>query len=141
MSIKEFKLELEALTKKIKQSGYKAMKEDFKIFFDQNPEITAIAWTQYAPAFNDGDACTFSVHEFNFTTAPKERLKDAFGEFSGYGEENPADGFREGYGHKAINLLSKDVLSAHIFKTLFGDDCKVMVTKDLEIISDYVDHD
>ncbi|WP_074344742.1 hypothetical protein [Mycobacteroides abscessus] len=27
------------------------------------PEVVSVRWTQYTPYFNDGDACTFSVHE------------------------------------------------------------------------------
>lgn len=37
-----------------------------KILFESCPEIKQVHWTQYTPYFNDGEACEFSVNEFNF---------------------------------------------------------------------------
>lgn len=46
-----------------------AFKEYVKEFFDANPEIKVIKWTQYTPYFNDGDECVFSVHDVVFSNA------------------------------------------------------------------------
>ena len=32
----------------------------FKEIFDAHPNVAAVRWTQYAPHFNDGEACVFS---------------------------------------------------------------------------------
>jgi hypothetical protein len=41
-----------------------AFNDVFKTFFEQYPEITAVAWNQYTPYFNDGEPCVFSVGDF-----------------------------------------------------------------------------
>lgn len=38
-------------------------------FITKYPEIRAFAWTQYAPYFNDGEPCVFSVHDLMFLPA------------------------------------------------------------------------
>lgn len=40
-----------------------AFQETVEEAFAANPLIGWVAWTQYAPWFNDGDTCTFYVHE------------------------------------------------------------------------------
>ena len=56
-----------------------------KEFFDENPGITAIHWTQYTPYFNDGDVCEFRVNEIHFTNCPIDSLDDinSWGEYEG----------------------------------------------------------
>lgn len=48
----------------MRAEGEAALKEAFSEFFEMHPGVRAIVWTQYTPHFNDGDACTFSVNEF-----------------------------------------------------------------------------
>jgi hypothetical protein len=31
--------------------------------FEKHPELHIISWKQYVPSFNDGDPCTFSMHD------------------------------------------------------------------------------
>lgn len=31
--------------------------------FEKNPGLLTVKWDQYTPSFNDGDPCTFSIHE------------------------------------------------------------------------------
>lgn len=61
--------ELEELKKqymeKVRTAGQDALKTEFKKFFDENPQVRVVAWLQYTPHFNDGDACEFSVRELN----------------------------------------------------------------------------
>ena len=64
-------------------------KETFKEFFEKNPVIKAITWTQYTPYFNDGDECLFTVHDPYFTNAEGEDLNDisSWGEYEGERED------------------------------------------------------
>ena len=55
---------LTELRKTIRKEGEGALEEAFSEFFTKHPAATAIVWTQYTPHFNDGDACTFNIHEF-----------------------------------------------------------------------------
>lgn len=64
------------LQKKFQESAQTLFKETTKEFFDKNPGITGVVWTQYTPYFNDGDTCEFSVHEATFTNAPVDELEN-----------------------------------------------------------------
>jgi hypothetical protein len=37
-------------------------------FFTKHPEVKTISWTQYVPAFNDGDPCEFTMGEVTFAS-------------------------------------------------------------------------
>jgi hypothetical protein len=37
----------------------------FEDFFSKQPDVYAIAWTQYTPHWMDGDECEFSVNDIN----------------------------------------------------------------------------
>ncbi len=52
------KAELDAI---MKEHGKSAISAELSGFFAKYPDLT-IRWTQYTPYFNDGDACTFSIH-------------------------------------------------------------------------------
>ena len=46
--------------------GLEPVSKFFTEFFDNNPTIYGMAWTQYTPFFNDGDACIFHVHDIYY---------------------------------------------------------------------------
>ena len=46
--------------------GQTVFKDTVSKWFAKHPEFKMVFWTQYTPYFNDGDSCTFSVHEANF---------------------------------------------------------------------------
>lgn len=50
--------------KLLKQYGTEEkMAKVFKELFVKHPDVKGVAWSQWAPYFNDGEACTFSVHD------------------------------------------------------------------------------
>jgi hypothetical protein len=59
--------ECNALINDMKNNLNKLIKEELsnvmKDFFQENPEVQCICWTQYTPHFNDGEPCEFGVHE------------------------------------------------------------------------------
>jgi len=60
---------------KIKESIKTSLKEEFPKLIDEN--ILEVKWVQYAPYFNDGDACEFSIHhfEYKFSKELLEKMK------------------------------------------------------------------
>jgi hypothetical protein len=48
---------------RLKEQGKLAFQEHLKEFFEKNPEVESLRWTQYTPYFNDGDECHFRVNE------------------------------------------------------------------------------
>jgi hypothetical protein len=72
------------LKRKFQEQAQGLFKEITKEFFEKNPGITGVVWTQYTPYFNDGDTCEFSVGEPTFTNAPADELCDIrWGEYEG----------------------------------------------------------
>lgn len=49
---------------RLKSEGQAALHEAFAELFDANQQLKAVTWLQYTDYFNDGDPCTFSVHDF-----------------------------------------------------------------------------
>lgn len=60
------------------------LKNEFKILLEKNisflfssiPELASIEVIQYAPYFNDGDACNFEVHNIHFYSKDYVEEKD-----------------------------------------------------------------
>lgn len=151
--------ELERHEKEFQAKGSSVLAEEFKEFFKEHPTVKCIWWKQYAPYFNDGEACVFSVYGTNFGSIdPRES------EFDGYEydpvDENDTTWF---YGDdvyvdddyfakvgppqetiKAMENLSRLIQSSaieSILKTLFGSDAQVFVTPEGIETTDYSDHD
>ena len=138
-------------------------KQTTKEFFDKNPGITAVIWTQYTPYFNDGDTCEFSVNEPYFTNANEDQMQDItrWGEYEGdeEGVWSEGDYILTGTGeyaskHRAgMNLQGIDAASISKFSRLlqssemeevlqetFGDHVRIVATRDGFDIDD-CDHD
>lgn len=140
------------LQKKFQATAQALFKETTKEFFDKNPNVTAIVWTQYTPYFNDGDTCEFNVNDATFTNAPDpENVR--WGEYDG-DEEKAADGSEifawEGWGDAPedlnvdmCNSFSRMICSSEmedVMKAMFGDHVKVVATREGFDVDDY-DHD
>ena len=140
------------LQKKFQTTAQALFKETTKEFFDKNPNVTAIVWTQYTPYFNDGDTCEFGVNDATFTNAPDpESIR--WGEYEG-DEETAADGSEifawESWGDapqglnvemcKAFGRMIGSSEMEDVMKAMFGDHVKVVATREGFDVDDY-DHD
>jgi hypothetical protein len=153
------------LRKEFQETAQELFKETTKEFFDINPGITAVVWTQYTPYFNDGDECIFGVNSPTFTNAPKEDLDYInYGEYDGENEsvwaadnlqyvmECDRDYWKETkekiLSGGAIDINSCQTLEKmlgsgemdDIMREMFGDHVKVILTRDGIEIEDY-DHE
>jgi Zn-finger protein len=153
------------LQRKFQEQAQEMFKEITKEFFDKNPGITGVVWTQYTPYFNDGDTCEFSVNEATFTNAPVDELEDIrWGEYEGETEgvwacdnvahaltsdrewyKETADKIRAsgGVDAESCKLLSEAIGSGEmetVMQAMFGDHVKVIATRDGFDVQDY-DHD
>jgi len=61
--LNQLKMIQEKYQEEMRVNGLTALKEALAEFFDKYPEVETVQWTQYAPYFNDGDACVFSVND------------------------------------------------------------------------------
>lgn len=141
------------LQKKFQATAQALFKETTKEFFDKNPAITAIVWTQYTPYFNDGDTCEFSVHEPNFTNAKDLDDITRWGEYEGDDENQWSEspwGFKyhnrtdiPGINIDSINKFAELVQSSEmesVMEAMFGDHVRVMATREGFDVED-IDHD
>ena len=155
--------EMAAVRAKFQVEAQELFKEVTKEFFDKNPKITAIIWTQYTPYFNDGDTCVFSVGDAYFTNANEEQMEDftSYGEYEGDEEtvfsmnDYELTGDSEwsvnerakydmtGLDKKSIKAFSKVLQSNEmedVMLEMFGDHVRVVTTRDGFDVNDY-DHD
>ena len=122
----------EALEAKIESDGQSALKETFTAFFEANPTVDAIRWRQYTPYFNDGDACTFSVRDFNY------QIDGGMCDGGDYG-----DGFVGTWSIKdkaleaAIDQFEDEVRDDDLYESIFGDHVKVTATREGFEIEEY----
>jgi hypothetical protein len=123
------------LKKAIAEKGEGFLKKIFNDVFDKYPEVKALGWTQYTPYFNDGDTCTFSVHDIY--GAPIDDVEKLSGLEYGFLEEVDDDGGQgdmtfSSYDHQGIKELEKALHSSageEVLKVIFGDHVKIIVTR------------
>jgi hypothetical protein len=136
--IKEF----DAFMDEFKVKAKVALKEEFKTFFEQNPEVHTIRWTQYAPYFNDGEPCEFSVHEPVFLSAPTDS-EDEGGERDVLWAIQRETGSWSRSKHRFTTPREDDLLAAcekitsllqglpeDLMRSTFGTDVAVNATRD-----------
>ncbi len=148
--------EQRVLQKKFQETAQALFKETTKEFFDKNPGVTAVIWTQYTPYFNDGDTCEFSVGEPNFTNVKDLDDLTRWGEYEGENENEWSEspwGFKyhaEKHGTKydgidldLIEKFSHTIQSSEmedVMKAMFGDHVRVVATREGFEVEEY-DHD
>lgn len=149
MSIEILKTMKAEYERAIKKQGKELIQAEFQKFFQKTPSVHGVTWKQYTPHFNDGDACTFGVHEFNFTPSkeyskyPEEkdfgihnknrRYHWAEGLWSDFQKDHPKWKDCKDF----LNILSD---CEDIFLAVFGDHAEVVVTRDGIYVTE-CDHD
>jgi hypothetical protein len=117
-----------------RSQGEDAIKEAFAKFFELAPNVYAVIWAQYAPYFNDGGACTFSVNEPEFRTeADTEDLDYGNGDSEEINLTPEAEKF---WADNLSNLFSRRA-AEDVMKSVFGDDSLVVATREGFDIQEY----
>lgn len=135
-----------------------------KEFFDKNPGVQAIVWTQYTPYFNDGETCEFNVNDPTFTNSPNGEDVSPWGEYEGddesiwscqnvshvltsdrsyYKEEADRINAAGGVDADSCSAFERMLMSSEmedVFLAMFGDHVKVIATRDGFDVEDY-NHD
>lgn len=148
--IEKIVTDFDIVQKEFQGKAQTALKSAFKEFFDGNPRVSQIYWTQYTPHFNDGDECTFSVHEMygiigSLTKKGDEDeyiddREDTFDSGGKYGDEE----FNSTYANEIANfknftrLINR--LPDAIFEATFGNHVEVKATRDGFDVEEY-NHD
>lgn len=107
----------------LKAEGQELLKQHFAAFFEAHPAVQAIRWTQYTPYFNDGDACTFGVHDFCY----KEGGPTVFD-----GKDDDDD-WEDGYGQTSSTRAAvRELLESvpeDVMLAIFGDHVQITATR------------
>jgi hypothetical protein len=129
---------------KLRADGEAAIRGELRAIFDEHDCLEAIRWRQYVPYFNDGEACTFSIHE------PEVKCG---GLVMKYGE--PDDGWIETYGTvgDACTAPAKRALDAvrslyrklqeidDVVAACLGEHAEVTCTREGVTVEEYTHHD
>lgn len=158
--------QIKSINEQITAHGRDLLGKAFKEFFDRCPEVRAVVWTQYAPRFNDGDPCTFSVNEcevvpFLDKIEPKLAADIAAQRDEDDDEYDCTVVYMRGDGcmlpytiddstyasQKRVQAAFDEILALafteeceSIMQVAFGDDCIVVATRDGFDIDEYA-HD
>jgi len=112
----------------------------------ESKRIETIGWRQYTPYFNDGDECTFGVHQDDLLINGEDEYGDglewirekvwAFGKY----DTNPNADQEELVVLKNIKEVLQSIPD-DFYKDLFGDHAIVTINKNGTIEVDDYDHD
>jgi hypothetical protein len=119
--LEELKARHTELKGQIKTESEAWFKEQSAALFAKYPTMLNFSWTQYTPYFNDGDACTFSVHNY-----PEINGEDSYGETTA--ELRPA--FKEV--EALIGGIDEPTMEA-----MFGDHVKIVCQRDGVQVNEY----
>ena len=120
---------------KVRSDGEKLIKEAFKEFFSNHPEVEALTVAGWIPGYNDGEPCTFGMSGVEVKLKKSEHIEipDEDDGNSDYGFE----GFSTGYSFKRENPQLEndiDVLSSALcdiedaMETAFGSNFRLIAT-------------
>lgn len=134
----------------LRQEAAALIKPMLSEFIKQNPQVSAVKWTQYTPYFNDGDQCTFNVHEpsFFFAADPENNNPEDHDGFESYSMNRGAD-YKWGPSLEHASAATQAAcyeLSGELqgvsdaLEELFGDHVRVIVTADGVSVDEY-NHD
>ena len=156
--------EQRALKAKFQTEAQSMFKETMKEFFDKNPGISALKWSQFTPFYNDGNACEFNVNDVYFTNASPEELDNInhHGEYEGedetvwvvpsmkytlsskyHAEDAAKIRAAGGVDVDSCQLIDKMIQSSEmedIMMEMFGDHVVITATRDGFDVNDY-EHD
>ena len=119
-----------------------------EVLKDLDPRIKGITWKQYVPYFNDGESCTFGVHDpeilLDRGTADPEDVEEGDGEdpdgwdriYSWYFSKYPDLQASMVKLRDAVTDIPEDVLEA-----AFGEHAEIRITRSGVDYDEYADHD
>lgn len=145
MSLKDLATKFTEVKTKMMAEGQEALKVEFAKVFEAYPEITVIKWNQYTPYFNDGDTCTFGVHEFAISNAANAEDVTHYGDYDGDNDDEWVGNLYGEMGQKypliyELDRFCSTEIGEEILLMTFGDHQIVTVTRDGMEVEEY-EHD
>ena len=153
------KEKIESLLKELREFQAETQQKLQKSLKELFSDIQTVVWTQYAPYFNDGDPCVFSVNDPGFTNFRLEDSDDinvrkvSWGDYEdkeknhvcvrSWNVEKYIEHFKLNANADSIKSLSSflcaDVIS-DVMENTFGSDSLVIATREGFEVQEY-EHD
>lgn len=114
----------------VKNIGTEFFIESFAPIWEKYPTLKSFNFCAYTPYFNDGDVCTYSVHNDEYSINL---------EFQNGNSYKPYENFENCIISKDIEKLAQDIPD-DIYQSVLGDHITITVTPTEIILEDY-DHD
>lgn len=140
--IQQIKQKMKEIDEEIKTITKNDIFNEFKDLFEKYEQVEAIRWEQYAPYFNDGDPCAFSVYDLmvkGLKLVSEENVddyEDSEGFFYNYelnGSEN------EKCMEEFMDVHSG--ISEKIMEEVLTGDGRVTISRNGKVKIEEVDHD
>jgi hypothetical protein len=128
-AFKSLKKQLKDLKSEYMKAGKAAFGDESKTLFDAHPKMKEFQWKQYTPYFNDGEPCTFRACTYDPSVNGTE-----------WWSENDEEVKMTKKEWEAARKDVQEFLSAFeddVMEHLFGDHCKVTVTKKGAKVEEY----
>ncbi len=129
-----------AYEEKAKKIGRPAFVEMAGKLFAACPTLGKISWTQYAPGFNDGDPCVFSVHGPEFYSIPEPVEPTGEEGVEEYDEDYDDDDYGNLRTYEAsyagaqelreFQTFLNSTLGEDLCGRVFGESAKVVICRD-----------
>lgn len=135
MNLDQFKKEQNKLSAALEKHSRAMLVDEFKSFFEANPNVTEVAWSQYTPYFNDGDECVFSRHDFSVAGDLSNDLKKSDSNYADYdigGKEYYSEWSMSDRSplKKSLKELERTFSGTDdVFRAAFGDHVEVVATR------------
>jgi hypothetical protein len=138
-ALQEFRAKKAELDEKIREASKKLFGEASAELFDKHPTMESFGWTQYTPNFNDGDTCTFSAHTCEpYINDDRDWSRFTSKTYYGGRVNHDYDAVKERMYEDVRKFLAD--FDDDDLEDMFGDHCKVTVTRKGVTTEDY-DHE
>ena len=150
----ELTAQITTIKKQVEKLVSEKLHLKFLELFDKYPNLVSFSWTQYAPYFNDGEACTFGV---NADDIPAEFTEDS-GDIIDFYDRDSGEKYNyttKSYAktgdadinydaHKYVSEFVSEVvysIPSDILENTYGSDNRITVTRSGIESDDYCEHD
>ena len=151
--LKELGKQVEDLRAQMKEAAQVALKDGTKAIFEEYGDVLyQFGWTQYAPSFNDGEPCEFSMHDLilisqkDVDTAKAEDPDYYEDVVNDWWSDSGSDSFG-GWRGKAVDQRHQEareaaeviysVIDEDISRSLFGDSVKIIFSAEGVDVEEY----
>lgn len=149
-------IRLEAVRTEIRNAGRAALADASAAFFERNPGVHGIRWTQYTPYWMDGEECTFSANEPELELTKRifddgqhdllrrrlfylGEIEKARAFMEGGQDSPPKDRWAKTYSQRDVDRAEGEIAKIdEIIESVGGADAYARIVADFNVISRFI---